>query len=109
MKQKNRDALLGLKESVEQHRRETTYSAVEVDADELETLLRWAQNKAHQYFEGDRVKTTGVRVPFGWLSMGSEGTVIAESDNEGVCRVEWDGGPDGDSRVLMYHNEIKLA
>jgi hypothetical protein len=111
LKKKNRNAIKGLKESLEQHEKETTYGAVEVDKEELRTLLRWAQNKSHHYFEGDRVKATGASVPFRWLEMDMEGTVIAESDDKSICRVEWEGGPadDGENRVMMYHNEIRLA
>lgn len=109
MKKKNRDALKGLVETLIIHESETTYGAVEVDKEELRTLLRWAQNKAHHYFKGDRVKYTGVRVPFGWMKMDMEGTVIVESDDESVCRVEWDDAPDGEGRYMMFHNEIRLA
>ncbi len=110
MKKKNRDAIKGLKEALEQHRKETTYGAVEVDIDELDTLLRWAQNKAHHYFEGDRVQETGTFVPDApWLDNGMEGTVISESADDATCRVEWDGGPEDDNRIRMFHNEIKLA
>lgn len=110
MKQKNRDAIKGLKDSVYHHRKETTYSAVEVDVEELETLLRWAQDKSHHYFVGDRVKSRiDAAPPQEWLVKGDEGTVIVESDSEGICRVEWDEGPDGEGRVRMYHNEIRLA
>lgn len=112
MNKKNRDALKGLVETLIIHEAETTYGAVEVDVDELKTLLRWAQDEAHHYFKGDRVTWTGARVPDApWLYMGMEGTVISESDETQVCRVEWDGGPqdDGENRIVMYHNEIRLA
>lgn len=111
MKKKNIDALKGLKESLEQHEKETAYSAVEVCKEELRTLLRWAQNSAHVWFEGDRVKWTGASVPYNWFEGEMLGTVIVESHDDGKARVEWDGGPedDGENRVWMFHNEIKLA
>lgn len=110
MKKKNRDALKGLKESLEQHRKETTYGAVEVDVDELDTLLRWMQNKAHHYFVGDRVKSTGASTPYGWVHEdGVQGTVYAESDERSITWVEWDNAPEESRRVEMYHNEIRLA
>lgn len=109
MKDKNKAALKGLKDSLEQHEKETAYSGVEVDKEELRTLLRWAQNSAHIWFEGDRVKWTGARVPFNWIEEGMLGTVIIESHDDGKARVEWDGGPGDENRVWMFHNEIKLA
>lgn len=84
-----------------------TYSVVMVDKADLKRVLRWAQNSAHIWFEGDRVKLTGVRVPFRWLEDDMEGTVIEESLEDGRAHVEWDGGPVGKNRVWMFHNEIK--
>ncbi len=107
MKSKVKQALRSLLEDVAVHDSETSYSAVEVDKEELKTLLRWAQNSAHVWFEGDRVKRTGASVPFDWLNTEMEGTVMGESDKGGSVRVEWDNGPEGDNRVVMYHNEIK--
>lgn len=108
MKEKTKQALRGLLESVEQHEKETTYSAVEVDKDELKRLLRWAQNHAHVYFEGDQVEWTGARVrDMPWLVMGMTGTVLTDSYDDGTVRVEWEQGPEGFNRGLMYHNEYR--
>jgi len=108
MKNKVKQALKSLLEDVAVHESETQYSAVEVDVTELKTLLRWAQNESYVWFEGDRVKRTGVgKTPFSWLEMGMEGTVLDDSGDDGTCRVEWDGGPEDENRVKMFHNEIK--
>lgn len=109
MKDKNKQALKGLLESLEQHEKDTTYFGVEVDKEELRTLLRWAQNSAHIWFIGDRVKLTGTRVPFNWLKDDTLGTVVGESHEDGCAYVDWDGAPDGEHRIRMFHNEIKLA
>jgi hypothetical protein len=113
MKQSNKDALRGLLETLTQHEKETTYSGVEVDKEELRTLLYWAQNKAYVWFEGDRVKLTGTRVPYGFLddgyALGLLGTVYADSEDDGTVHVEWDNAPEKYRRVRMFHNEVKLA
>lgn len=107
MKQKTRDALRGILKDVAKHEAEAGGPDVTVDLGELTRLLRWAQNKDHIWFKGDRVKWTGVSVPFGWLDEGMEGTVIGESHEDGRAHVEWNGGPENANRVWMYHNEIK--
>lgn len=107
MKDKAKKALKSLLADVKVHESETSYSAVEVDKEELKTLLRWAQNHAHVWFIGDRVKLTGVRVPFNWLTDDMLGTVVDESHEDGCAYVHWDGAPEDDRRVKMYHNEIK--
>jgi len=111
MKDKTKKALKGLLESVKTHESETSYSAVEVDKEELRTLLRWAQNSAYVWFEGDRVKLTGVRIPYDFLedgySKGLQGTVYTDSEDDGTALVEWDDAPEDLRRVRMFHNEIK--
>jgi hypothetical protein len=109
MKEKTIASLRNLLEEVADHEAETSFSAVSVDLADLKRVLRWAQNSAYIWFVGDRVKRTGASVPYGWLEMGMEGTVISEDHGDGRARVEWDGGPedDGENRVWMFHNEIK--
>jgi hypothetical protein len=111
MKKKVKEALRGLLENVEDHEAETEFSAVSVDLGDLKRLLRWAQNSAYVWFEGDRVKLTGVRVPYDFLedgySEGLQGTVYADSEDDGTAIVEWDDAPEDLRRVRMFHNEIK--
>lgn len=92
MKDSNKAALVGLRESLIQHEKETSYSGVEVDKEELRTLLRWAQNTAHIWFEGDRVEWTGVSVPYNWFEGEMLGTVIGESHEKD--RLVWSGTAD---------------
>jgi len=108
MKNKVKQALKSLLEEVAVHESETQHSAVGVDLGDLKRVLRWAQNSAYVWFEGDRVVRTGVSVnEFPWLTRGMEGTALSDSDDGGRVRVEWDGGLDGNNRAMMFHNEIK--
>lgn len=109
MKEKAKQALKCLLENVSEHEMEDRGSEVLSDIDDLKTLLRWAQNSAHIWFIGDRVKLTGARVPFNWLKGDTLGTVVGESHEDGCAYVHWDGAPDGEERIRMFHNEIKLA
>ena len=109
MKQKVKDALRSVLEDVKDHEAETEFSAVSVDLAELKLVLRWAQNNAHVWFEGDRVRTVGVKTPYSWLNVTEgfvEGTVYNDSV-EGRVFVEWDNAPEAFRRVEMFHDEIK--
>lgn len=108
MKDKVRNALKRLLENVADHEMEDRGSSVLVDLSDLKRLMRWAQNNAHVWFEGDRVTWTGASVgSMPWLRMGMLGTVLEDAGEDGIARVEWDGVPELHNRVRMYHNEIK--
>jgi hypothetical protein len=107
VKDKTKKALKSLLADVAEHEMEDRGSHVLVNIGDLKTLTRWAQNKDHIWFLGDRVKLTGVRVPFRWLEGDALGTVVGESHEDGCAYVRWDSAPDGEQRVRMFHNEIK--
>lgn len=108
MKDKVKQAMRSLLEEVADHEAETDFSAVSVDLGDLKRVLRWAQNNAYVWFEGDRVKRTGDgRLGLDWMSHGMLGTVDDDSRDDGTCIVIWDGGPRHHRRMKMYHNEIK--
>lgn len=107
MKSKVKQALRSLLEDVADHEAETEFSAVTVDLGDLKTLMRWAQNTAYVWFEGDRVKWTGVRIPLDWMTADMLGTVLEDSGDDGTAYVEWDGAPEYNRRAKMFHNEIK--
>lgn len=107
MKDKTKKALKDLLENVSDHEMEDRGPDVLVDLEDLKRVLRWAQNSAHIWFEGDRVRLTGTRVPFSWLEEDTLGTVVGESHEDGCAYVHWDGAPDGEERIRMFHNEIK--
>lgn len=109
MKDKTKQALKDLRETVADHEYEDRGSDVLVDLGDLKRLLRWAQNKDHTWLKGDRVKRTGARVPFNWMTEEHEGLVLEDSLEDGIALVEWDNAPDDQRRLKMYHNEIKLA
>lgn len=108
MKQKIREALKSVLKDVAKHEAEQGGPDVTVDLGELKRLLRWAQNNANVWFEGDRVEWTGATVgSMPWLRMDMLGTVVEDGGEDGIARVKWDGVPE--ISVRMYHNEIKLA
>lgn len=78
--------------------------------EDLNRVLRWAQNSAHVWFFGDRVEWSGASVPYNFITKGIRGTVVEEdSEENGIAMVQWDGAPVQYDRVKMFHNEIKLA
>lgn len=112
MKSKVKDALKSVLDDVAKHEKEDGGPDVTVDLGDLKRLLRWAQNSASVWFEGDRVCLTGTRVPYDFLEDGYErgihGTVYMDSEDDGTAMVTWDNDP-AEQRVRMFHNEIKLV
>lgn len=109
MKDKTKKALKSLLDHVKaEEAADPAWPQVDgVSKEDLKTLLRWAQNNAHVWFEGDRLEWTGATVhDYPWLEMGVHGTAYLDSQN-GTVPVVWDNAPEGTGRVMMFHNEIK--
>ena len=109
MKDKVKQALKGILGDVRKHEAETEDSDVTVDLADLKRLLRWVQNDAHIWFNGDKVEWTGASIPFNWVTEESVGIVVEEGLDSGTPFVKWDTAPEHQEPIKMFHNEIKLV